>query len=90
MVWHTCFDEYGDLPSRMNHELVEMQAVEHLDDIELLKTMIERHYERTGSRRAQELSVLGKKPCPSSGKSLPGTCPGTPTRCPRYTTTSGA
>ena len=48
-------DEYGDLPSRMNHDLVEMQAVVHPDDIELLKTMIERHYERTGSRRAQEL-----------------------------------
>ena len=25
------------------------------EDIELLQTMIERHYERTGSRRAQEL-----------------------------------
>ena len=48
-------DEYGDLPSRMNHDLVEMQAVVHPDDIELLKIMIERHYERTGSRRAQEL-----------------------------------
>ena len=48
-------DEYGDLPSRLNHDLVEIQPVTHAEDIELLKVMIERHYERTGSRRAQEL-----------------------------------
>ena len=39
----------------MNHDLVEMQPVVAPEDIELLQTMIERHYERTGSRRAQEL-----------------------------------
>ena len=48
-------DEYGDLASRLNHDLVEIQPVTHAEDIELLKVMIERHYERTGSRRAQEL-----------------------------------
>jgi len=48
-------DEFGDLPSRMNHDLVEMQPMEHPEDIELLKIMIARHYERTGSRRAREL-----------------------------------
>ena len=47
-------DEYGDLPSRLNHDLVEIQPVTEAEDIELLKVMIERHYERTGSRRAQE------------------------------------
>ena len=48
-------DEYGDLSARLNHDLVEMQPVTEAEDVELLKVMIERHCERTGSRRAQEL-----------------------------------
>ncbi len=64
-------DAYGDLPSRMNHDLVEMQPVVHPEDIELLKTMIERHYERTGSRRAQELLSAWDEALPKFQKVAP-------------------
>jgi glutamate synthase domain-containing protein 3 len=69
-------DEYGDLPSRMNQELVEMQGVVHPEDIELLKTMIERHYERTGSRRAQELLGAWEEALPKFRKVVPREVPG--------------
>ena len=68
-------DEYGDLPSRLNHELVEIQAVEDPEDIELLKTMIERHYERTGSRRAQELLGDWQEALPKFRKVAPREVP---------------
>ena len=69
-------DEYGDLPSRMNHDLVEMQPVVDPEDIELLKTMIERHYERTGSRRAQELLGGWEEALPKFRKIAPRDVPG--------------
>ena len=64
-------DEYGDLPSRMNHELVKMRPVVDPEDIELLKTMIVRHYERTGSRRAQELLEAWEEALPKFRKVAP-------------------
>ena len=69
-------DEFGDLPARMNHDLVEMQPVEHAEDVELLKTMIERHYERTGSRRAQELLGDWEDVVPKFRKVAPREVPG--------------
>ena len=69
-------DEYGDLPTRMNHELVEMQPVEDPEDIELLRTMIERHYERTGSRRAEELLSGWQDALPKFRKVAPRVVPG--------------
>ncbi len=69
-------DEYGDLPSRMNHDLVEMQPVVDPEDVELLKTMIERHYERTGSRRAQELLGSWDEALPKLRKVAPRDVPG--------------
>ena len=68
-------DEFGDLPSRMNHDLVEMQPVEHPEDVELLKTMIDRHYERTGSRRAQELLSGWEEALPKFRKIAPRDVP---------------
>jgi glutamate synthase (ferredoxin) len=68
-------DEYGDLPSRMNHDLVESRPLEHPEDIELLKTMIERHYERTGSRRAQELLSSWDEALPKFRKIAPRDVP---------------
>ena len=64
-------DEYGDLPSRLNHDLVGIQPVTHAEDIELLKVMIERHYERTGSRRAQELFSGWEQALPKFRKIAP-------------------
>jgi glutamate synthase (NADPH/NADH) large chain/glutamate synthase (ferredoxin) len=69
-------DEYGDLASRLNHDLVEIQPVTHAEDIELLKMMIERHYERTGSRRAQELLGDWKQALPKFQKIAPRAVPG--------------
>ena len=68
-------DEFGDLPSRMNHDLVEMQPVEHPEDVELLKTMIERHYGRTGSRRAEELLSGWEEALPKFRKVAPRDVP---------------
>ena len=69
-------DEYGDLPSRLNHDLVEIQPVENAEDIELLKVMIERHYERTGSRRAHELLGDWEAALPKFRKIAPRPVPG--------------
>ena len=69
-------DPYGDLPSRMNHDLVEIQPMTHAEDIELLKVMIERHYERTGSRRAQELLSDWEEALPKFRKIGPRPVPG--------------
>ena len=69
-------DEYGDLPSRLNHDLVEIQPVAQAEDIELLKVMIERHYERTGSRRAQELLGDWEEALPKFRKIAPRPVPG--------------
>ena len=71
MDWHFVLDEFGDLPSRVNHDLVEIQPVAQADDMELLKTMIERHYERTGSRRAQELLGAWEEALPKFQKVVP-------------------
>ena len=64
-------DEFGDLPARVNHDLVEIQSVVRADDMELLKMMIERHYERTGSRRAQELLGAWEEALPKFRKVVP-------------------
>jgi glutamate synthase domain-containing protein 3 len=69
-------DPYGDLPSRMNHDLVEIQPMTHAEDIELLKVMIERHYERTGSRRAEELLSDWAEALPKFRKIAPRPVPG--------------
>ncbi len=68
-------DEFGDLPPRVNHDLVEIQPVELAEDVELLKTMIERHYERTGSRRAQELLGAWEESLPKFRKVAPRDVP---------------
>ena len=48
----------------------------HPEEIELLKTMIERHYERTGSRRAQELLGAWAEALPKFRKVAPQEVPG--------------
>ena len=48
-------DERGDFRSRLNTELVGSRRVRNVEDVELLRTMIERHHEQTGSRRAKRI-----------------------------------
>ncbi len=49
------FDENRELPKKLNPELVGLAQVTHDADIEILKTLVERHYERTGSKRAKRI-----------------------------------
>jgi glutamate synthase domain-containing protein 3 len=49
------FDEDGTFPNRLNRELVRSDPVSAPDEIAALKTMIQRHRELTGSKRALEI-----------------------------------
>jgi len=49
------FDECGDFARRCNREMVELTQLDHDDEIEMLKGMIFRHAELTGSARATEV-----------------------------------
>jgi glutamate synthase (ferredoxin) len=48
-------DESGDFHTRCNRGMVEMSGIEEANEIELVKNMIFRHAEYTGSRRATEI-----------------------------------
>ncbi|MCM3870249.1 MAG: glutamate synthase large subunit [Pyrinomonadaceae bacterium] len=48
-------DEAGDFASRCNQEMVQLTGVAELEEIELIKNMIFRHADNTGSGRATEL-----------------------------------
>jgi glutamate synthase (NADPH) large chain len=43
------FDAAGDFARRCNRELVDLEALHQLDDVELVRSMLERHVEYTGS-----------------------------------------
>jgi glutamate synthase (ferredoxin) len=43
------FDAAGDFQKRCNHELVELEPLEILEDVALVRTLIEHHVEYTGS-----------------------------------------
>jgi glutamate synthase (ferredoxin) len=49
------FDEGGDFARRCNREMVQLTRLDRDDEIELLKDMIFRHAELTGSARATEI-----------------------------------
>ncbi|HEV2884783.1 MAG TPA: hypothetical protein VGW36_07995, partial [Pyrinomonadaceae bacterium] len=48
-------DEAGDFASRCNQEMVQLTEVNEAEEIELIKNMIFRHADNTGSGRATEL-----------------------------------
>jgi glutamate synthase (ferredoxin) len=48
-------DETGDFANRCNQEMVQLTGVKETEEIELIKSMIFRHAENTGSGRATEL-----------------------------------
>jgi glutamate synthase domain-containing protein 2/glutamate synthase domain-containing protein 1/glutamate synthase domain-containing protein 3 len=43
------FDAAGDFARRCNHELVDLESFQQLDDLELVRSMLERHVDYTGS-----------------------------------------
>ena len=49
------FDAAGDFARRCNPELVELEAFQQLEDIELVRSMLERHVEYTGSAVASRI-----------------------------------
>lgn len=49
------FDEQGDFARRCNHEMVHLTPLDRGNEIEILKDMIFRHAELTGSARATEI-----------------------------------
>ena len=53
-------DETGRFPTHVNRESVDLERVESADDEAALRTLIARHYQRTESRRAEE--VLARWP----------------------------
>jgi glutamate synthase domain-containing protein 3 len=48
-------DERGDFPSKLNPELVGLQRIQRTEDVEILRALIERHLELTGSQRAADI-----------------------------------
>jgi glutamate synthase (NADPH/NADH) large chain len=49
------FDAAGDFARRCNPELVDLEPLQRLDDLELVRTMLERHLEYTGSQPAARI-----------------------------------
>jgi glutamate synthase (NADPH/NADH) large chain len=49
------FDVTGDFRLRCNHELVELEPLHELEDIELVRSLVERHVEYTGSDHAARI-----------------------------------
>lgn len=49
------YDEEHDLYERLNDELVDMENVEHKQDIEAIYTLLQEHVEATGSKKGQLL-----------------------------------
>ena len=68
-------DERGDFRSRVNQELVGLEQVTAPLDIELLETLVRRHAELTGSKRAQGLLRDWKLNLPKFWKVAPKVTP---------------
>lgn len=54
-------DEQGDFPKKYNPQLVRIVRIEKAEDEDRVKSMIARHLEYTGSRRAKEVLTHWKK-----------------------------
>jgi glutamate synthase domain-containing protein 3 len=48
-------DETGDFPSRLNPEMVHMKRVRQEEDVDMLRALILRHVQLTGSPRGQDI-----------------------------------
>ncbi len=48
-------DEHGDLPVRVNKQMVGIEALEDEAEIARVRSMIERHLQYTGSARARQV-----------------------------------
>ncbi|MFQ5880608.1 MAG: glutamate synthase-related protein, partial [Dehalococcoidia bacterium] len=48
-------DEKGDFPSKLNPEMVNIKRVRSEEDVEMLRALIRRHVQLTGSKRGQDI-----------------------------------
>lgn len=48
-------DEVSDFPSKVNPELVGLRRIETSEDMQMLLSLVKRHYKLTGSRKAKEI-----------------------------------
>jgi len=65
------YDPYSKLDSRCNLDMVDLELIKDLQDIEELKTMIEKHYQYTGSARAKKILDNWQDALPSFVKVFP-------------------
>jgi glutamate synthase (ferredoxin) len=65
------FDPGGSFPRRCNREMVDLEAVEALEDIELLQRLIRQHVEYTGSDLGARVLVDWEAVLPSFVKIMP-------------------
>merc|ERR1711884_386325 len=49
------YDEDGSFPDKVNKEIVKMQRVQTTDGANQLKTMIEKHFQRSGGEKAEKI-----------------------------------
>ncbi len=68
-------DEHGDFRSRVNQELVGLSQVTEPEDIELLEALVRRHFDVTGSQRAQGLLNEWRLSLPKFWKVAPKVSP---------------
>jgi glutamate synthase (ferredoxin) len=65
------FDSAGSFPRRCNREMVDLEAVDALEDIELLQRLIRQHVEYTGSELGARILVEWDATLPSFVKVMP-------------------
>jgi glutamate synthase (ferredoxin) len=65
------FDPGGNFPRRCNREMVDLEAVDALEDIDLLQRLIRQHVEYTGSELAARILVEWDATLPSFVKIMP-------------------
>ncbi len=65
------FDPGGNFPRRCNREMVDLEAVDALEDIELLQRLIRQHVEHTGSELGARILVEWDVTLPSFVKIMP-------------------
>ena len=64
-------DEEEDFPTRCNMNGIQIYSLEEQEEVELIRGMIRRHAEYTGSRRAQSVLALWDEMCPRFRKVYP-------------------
>ena len=65
------FDPAGMFPRRCNREMVDLEAVDALEDIELLQRLIRQHVDYTGSELGARILVEWDTVLPSFVKIMP-------------------